>query len=102
MPLRDLWKFRGRPLTICLVTGLAYRCATSRSVFMPSQMRLNRKATNVEADRQCCEIRLRAERKAGKLLLAQQERAERGRPTKTSSRPTLSDYGISRDQSSQW
>jgi hypothetical protein len=30
------------------------------------------------------------------------QRAERGKPAKTSTVATLSDYGISRDQSSRW
>jgi hypothetical protein len=50
-----------------------------------------------------CEIRLRAERKAGELL-RQMEKAKGGNPN-LSHRPTgstLSDLGITRDQSSQW
>ena len=58
-------------------------------------------AQNVEAESRACEIRLRSERKAGELL-KQINRASRGRPTETSSAPTLSDLGVSRDQSSQW
>jgi len=61
-----------------------------------------RQARNIEAERQCIEIRLRAERKCGELLAGGVDRAERGRPQKTSSEPTLSDLNISRDQSSQW
>jgi hypothetical protein len=48
-----------------------------------------------------CEIRLCAERKAGELL-RHMDRAEKGRPEKTSERTTLSDLGITRDQSSRW
>lgn len=59
-----------------------------------------RQARNVEAERQACEIRLRAERKAGQLL-GSMDRAK-GRPEKVSRRTTLSDVGISRDQSSRW
>lgn len=61
-----------------------------------------RQAQNTEAERQACEIRLRAERRCGELLSGEVERAERGRPAKTSNDTTLSDLGISRDQSSQW
>jgi hypothetical protein len=65
-----------------------------------------RQANNIEAERQACEIRLRAERKAGQLL-AQMDKAKGGRPTETPRvdrgvSETLSDLGISYDQSSQW
>jgi hypothetical protein len=43
---------------------------------------------------------LRAERKAGELL-AQREMAKGGQPYQ-SGRSTLTDLGITRDQSSQW
>jgi hypothetical protein len=46
-----------------------------------------------------CEIRLRAERKAGQLL--QDMDKLKGRPKKASTDTTLSDLGISRDQSSR-
>jgi hypothetical protein len=66
----------------------------------------SRQAHNVEAERQCCEIRLRAERKAGELL-RQMDKAKGGRPSeKTPSVAegvsTLRDLGISEKQSSQW
>jgi hypothetical protein len=72
-----------------------------------------RQAHNVEAERQCCEIRLRAERKAGEVLRqiekakgAQGNPGGRGAPIVPSSRmtaqKTLSDLGITRNQSSQW
>jgi hypothetical protein len=56
-----------------------------------------------------CEIRLRAERKAGELL-ATMEKAKAGPPVRNRSvdatdyrgAPTLHDLGISRDQSSRW
>ena len=57
-----------------------------------------RLAQDPQNERLACDIRLRAERKAGQLL-RDIERAERGRPEKTSNRATLSDLGISRDQS---
>ena len=61
-----------------------------------------RQAQNVEAERQACEIRLRAERKCGELLAGDIDRAGRGRPSKMSDDTTLSDLHISRDQSSDW
>jgi hypothetical protein len=64
-------------------------------------------ARNVEAERQACEIRLRAERRAGKLL-AEREKAKRGpdkngrgsqRQTSHDATPeTLGSLGITRDQ----
>jgi len=74
-------------------------------------------AMNTEAERKACEIRLRAERRAGALLKEQAESGERatrdncpgpGRGLQKVSRdttplpPTLADIGISRDQSSKW
>ena len=63
-------------------------------------------AHNTEAERQACEIRLRAERKWG--LLRESEVAPQGRPEKTSddvtfnSTRSLADLGVTRNQSSQW
>ena len=65
-----------------------------------------RQARNTEAERRACEIRLRAERKAGELLRSA-EKAKGGRP-KTSganpavSAPTLRELGVSEDQSRNW
>ena len=64
-----------------------------------------RQAKNTEAERQACEIRLRAERKWGQLR--DTEVLPQGRPEKTSddtriSRRSLEDMGVSYDQSSQW
>jgi hypothetical protein len=67
-----------------------------------------RQAHNIEAERQCCEIRLRAERKAGQLLAKMEKATPRGsnQHQDVSRDPThprpLSDLGITRDQSSQW
>ncbi len=69
-------------------------------------------AKNVEAERRACEIRLRAERKAGQLL-AKMEKAKGvrldGRDKDGTVRrlhdattETLSGMGISKDQSSRW
>jgi hypothetical protein len=65
-----------------------------------------RQAQNTDAERQACEIRLRAERKAGQLL-ARAPKANGGRPSQTGASgipiiPTLDDLGISKKQSSQW
>ena len=66
----------------------------------------NRQAQNVEAERQACEIRLRAERKAGKLL-GEMENAKTGpkklgNTTEPNSPLPLEDLGISKKQSSDW
>lgn len=61
-----------------------------------------RQAQNIEAERQAAEIRLRAERKCGELMAAQFDRTGRGRLEKVSDDRTLSEVGISRNQSSDW
>jgi hypothetical protein len=61
-----------------------------------------RQAQNTEAEQQAREIRLRAERKCGQMLAGEVERAPAHRPEKASSDMTLSDLGITRNQSSQW
>ena len=73
-------------------------------------------AGDLQLQNQACEIRLRAERRAGQLLLEMEKnpgtRGE-GRPRKdgtkirrsgvrTAYRPTLDEIGISKDQSSKW
>lgn len=68
-----------------------------------------RQAKNTEAERRACEIRLRAERKAGQLL-AEKDKAVspgwnqyKGRSDDTTDQPaTLRDLGISKQQSSDW
>ena len=64
-----------------------------------------RQAKNTEAERQACEIRLRAERKAGQLL-SEMEKAKGGDPrpppVAVGGPPTLADLGVSYNQSSQW
>jgi hypothetical protein len=68
-----------------------------------------RQAKSTEAERQACEIRLRAERKVGQLLREREMArgaAEAGtnRGTTRSDHPTasLSDLGITKQQSSDW
>lgn len=68
-----------------------------------------KQAKNVEAERRACEIRLRAERKAGQLS-AKLEKSSGGRPKKTrgtthrvsTKTEQLRDAGISTDQAKQW
>jgi hypothetical protein len=73
-----------------------------------------KQANNVEAERRACEIRLRAERKAG-ALLKEMEKAKGAREPGIGkagrnaverndrvSTKTLADYGLSKDQSSRW
>ena len=48
------------------------------------------------------EIKLRAERRAGELLKETARKPEEGRPVEVSNGTTLTDMGISRDQSSKW
>jgi hypothetical protein len=67
-----------------------------------------RQAHNVEAERQACEIRLRAERRAGKLS-AELERSSGGRPGKTlptmgrvSKANALHKAGVSPKQAEKW
>jgi hypothetical protein len=69
----------------------------------------SRQAQNVEAERQACEIRLRAERKAGKLLGEMEKnngggdrRSDHRSHGATGDEPTLDDLGISKKQSSDW
>lgn len=59
-----------------------------------------KQAKNTEAERRACEIRLRAERKAGQLLGGMDKL--KGRPPKAFQGGRLSDLGVSEKQSSQW
>lgn len=64
-----------------------------------------RQAKNLDAERKACDIRLRAERRAGELLKemgTNGQRALEGRPAKQSHAATISDLGISKTQSSRW
>ena len=60
----------------------------------------SRQAKNTDAECYACEIRLRAERKAGELLRAMEKL--KGRPSKASHDVRLSELGISHNQSSKW
>jgi hypothetical protein len=62
----------------------------------------SRQAKNTEAERQACEIRLRAERKCGQLLREQVEHGGDRRSVSRSHDVTLNDLGISKKQSSDW
>jgi hypothetical protein len=66
-------------------------------------------ALNRDAERKACEIRIRAERKAGSMLREMKQNGTRhngkGGDQKSPSRPptpTLATLGISRDQAAQW
>jgi hypothetical protein len=69
-----------------------------------------RQAKNTEAEQQACEIRLRAERRAGELLTRMDKakgalKRGNGAPIRRSDDPTtetLEDLGISKQQSSDW
>jgi hypothetical protein len=63
-------------------------------------------AQNYDGERKCSEVRIRAERQAGILLIEMKQNGRRerqGGDLKSKSRGTaLMDLGISRDQSSKW
>jgi hypothetical protein len=64
-------------------------------------------AKNIEAERRACEIRLRAERKAGaltgELARAQGKRTDRDTSSKAATKSDLLKHaGISKDQASRW
>lgn len=67
-----------------------------------------KQALNLEAERKAGEIRLRAERHAGRLLKEMKRKGERQKPGEYQKSgtailaPTLAGLGISADQSSQW
>jgi hypothetical protein len=65
-----------------------------------------RQARNTEAEWQAAKIRLRAEKKTGRLLKEMKPTGERasgkGRPKLVSQAVTLKDLGISRAQASRW
>ena len=72
-----------------------------------------RQAMNRDNERKCCEIRIRAERKAGELLRETAKNNQRAKPGSRGpsvgrgarpsvDQPTLKDHGISKDQSSDW
>lgn len=67
----------------------------------------SRQAKNTEAERRACEIRLRAERKAGEILREREKARPGPKPELPSTRegnsaPTLRDLGITEKQSHQW
>jgi len=65
-------------------------------------------AMNTDAERKACEIRLRAERRAGQLLKETKKNGQRAkagdnpRGGRVLNTPKLADLGISADQSSKW
>ena len=58
-------------------------------------------AKNVEAERRACEIRLRAERKAGELL-SKTDMSKGAADTRSPQVTTLKERGITKNQSSRW
>lgn len=62
-----------------------------------------RQAKNVEAERQACEIRLRAERRWGQLYRAAEKAKNQHVPVdRCDQQKTLADMGVSKHQSSRW
>src|ERR1019366_3319953 len=66
-----------------------------------------KQARDLEMQNMAAEIRLRAERRAGQLLVemqrtGQRQAKDRGRPKKVSHISTLPQLGLTRDQSSKW
>jgi len=66
-----------------------------------------KQARDLEMQNMAAEIRLRAERRAGQLLVemqktGQRQAKDRGRPNKVSHISTLPQLGLTRDQSSKW
>ena len=66
-----------------------------------------KQARDLEMQNMAAEIRLRAERRAGQLLVemretGQRQAKDRGRPKKLSGTSTLPRLGLTRDQSSKW
>lgn len=62
-----------------------------------------KQAKNTDAERKACEIRLRAERKAGELLKRMDKaKGNRHKTARESGATTLKDMGITRDQSAKW
>jgi hypothetical protein len=66
-----------------------------------------KQARDLEMQNMAAEIRLRAERRAGQLLVemqrtGQRQAKNRGRPKKLSGTSTLPQLGLTRDQSSKW
>ena len=61
-----------------------------------------RQAQNVEAEERAREIRLRAERKCGHMLAEREMHGGDRRSASRSDDLTLKDYGVSKQQSSDW
>src|SRR5215510_5875524 len=96
---------------MCLAIDAAYKVDEVKDI-RDKAMALEhyaRQAKNVEAERRACGVRLRAERKAGKLLKQMAMSGERdpgkGGDRKSQSRGStvkLDDLGVSKSQSSRW
>jgi hypothetical protein len=96
---------------MCAAIAMAYRLDEVKVIAdqAAALREYARQSRNFEAERQLCQIRLRAERKMGDML-AKMEKAKAGRPpgnpssdtTDFRGAPTLAELGITRDQSSRW
>ena len=96
---------------MCRAIDAAYevdeiKAIRDKAIAMEHYFRL---AKNPEPERRACEIRLRAERKAGQLLKAEEKAKgtlKRGpnfpRSPSTTTAPTLASRGITKNQSSKW
>jgi hypothetical protein len=130
---RESWQFRWLPrsplatgpavfhnfiyMTVALIRYDAARRALAAAHRIDEVKNIHDKATallayakqagDYELQNRAAEIRLRAERRAGELLVDMQKTGQRqakesGRPRKVSSPTTLSSLGIKRDHSSRW
>ncbi len=99
-------KLRGEPLDEVWWQGRQW-AVTAHGLEARDGEVYSRQAKNVENERRACEIRLRAERKAGQLL-KEREKAKGGQPYQSTSRSvrgvekTLAELGVSETQSSRW
>ena len=80
--------------SIDAITNIRNQAEAARQCFRLAEYGL-------EMQNNAAEVKLRAERRAGGML-HEMDRADRGRPSKMSHRATLSNMGVSRDQSSRW
>ncbi|QIG93835.1 MULTISPECIES: hypothetical protein [Bradyrhizobium] len=92
---------------MCRAIGAAYKVDEVKAIRdrAVALEHYSRQAHNTEAERQACEIRLRAERKAGELL-RKLPKAKGGQPSKKNRYPegssSLKANGITHKQSANW
>ena len=92
--LNAIEKARAEAKSIDAITNIRNQAEAARQCFRLAEYGL-------EMQNNAAEVKLRAERRAGGML-HEMDRADRGRPSKMSHRATLSNMGVSRDQSSRW